>query len=137
VLRESALPDKGAHINLADFYLVVVSLGLVLAFGVGLGFVDICSASWWHRQPVQCGWRTLAGIDWDVEVACAKDLTKHIATTNHAECNANPSNSSATTSIKTTERERKEEEEEIGKEDLGLTCESHVHLSSSSTCVAN
>ncbi|XP_051182308.1 protein DETOXIFICATION 48 [Lolium perenne] len=102
VLRGSARPASGARINLASFYLVGMPVGLALAFGAGLGFAGL----WLGLLAAQAAcavWmaRAVAATDWDVEVARAKELTKPTATTNHAECNANTSNSSATTSAKT------------------------------------
>ncbi|XP_012704246.1 protein DETOXIFICATION 48 isoform X1 [Setaria italica] len=100
VLRGSARPASGARINLASFYLVGMPVGVALAFGARLGFAGL----WLGLLAAQAAcavWmaRAVAGTDWDVEVARAKELTKASTSNNHSECNATTTPASDITTV--------------------------------------
>ncbi|XP_062227651.1 protein DETOXIFICATION 52-like [Phragmites australis] len=76
VLRGSARPARAAHVNLGAFYLVGMPVAVLLAFGLGVGFVGL----WVGLLAAQvcCAGLMLCAIgstDWEAQAQRAQELT--------------------------------------------------------------
>ncbi|CAN6216574.1 unnamed protein product [Urochloa humidicola] len=76
VLRGSARPARAAHVNLGAFYLVGMPVAVLLAFGLGVGFVGL----WMGLLAAQvcCAGLMLCAVgstDWEVQARRAQELT--------------------------------------------------------------
>ncbi|KAJ1253737.1 hypothetical protein BS78_K201600 [Paspalum vaginatum] len=76
VLRGSARPTRAAHVNLGAFYLVGMPVAVLLAFGLGVGFVGL----WMGLLAAQvcCAGLMLCVVgstDWEAQARRAQELT--------------------------------------------------------------
>ncbi|CAL5038991.1 unnamed protein product [Urochloa decumbens] len=76
VLRGSARPARAAHVNLGAFYLVGMPVAVLLAFGLGVGFVGL----WVGLLAAQvcCAGLMLCAVgstDWEAQARRARELT--------------------------------------------------------------
>ncbi|CAN6169691.1 unnamed protein product [Urochloa humidicola] len=76
VLRGSARPARAAHVNLGAFYLVGMPVAVLLAFGLGVGFVGL----WMGLLAAQvcCAGLMLCAVgstDWEAQARRAQELT--------------------------------------------------------------
>ncbi|CAL5048253.1 unnamed protein product [Urochloa decumbens] len=76
VLRGSARPARAAHVNLGAFYLVGMPVAVLLAFGLGVGFVGL----WMGLLAAQvcCAGLMLCAVgstDWEAQARRARELT--------------------------------------------------------------
>jgi multidrug resistance protein, MATE family len=76
VLRGSARPTRAAHVNLGAFYLVGMPVAVLLAFGLGVGFVGL----WIGLLAAQvcCAGLMLfvvGSTDWEAQARRAQELT--------------------------------------------------------------
>ncbi|RCV21988.1 hypothetical protein SEVIR_4G151900v4 [Setaria viridis] len=76
VLRGSARPARAAHVNLGAFYLVGMPVAVLLAFGLGVGFVGL----WMGLLAAQvcCAGLMLCVVgstDWEAQARRAQELT--------------------------------------------------------------
>ncbi|CAN6207484.1 unnamed protein product [Urochloa humidicola] len=76
VLRGSARPARAAHVNLGAFYLVGMPVAVLLAFGLGVGFVGL----WVGLLAAQvcCAGLMLCAVgstDWEAQARRAQELT--------------------------------------------------------------
>ncbi|KAL6603925.1 hypothetical protein ACP70R_044286 [Stipagrostis hirtigluma subsp. patula] len=80
VLRGSARPARAAHVNLGAFYLVGTPVAVLLAFGLGVGFVGL----WVGLLAAQvcCAGLMLCVVgstDWEAQARRAQELTSSSA----------------------------------------------------------
>ncbi|KAL6841688.1 hypothetical protein ACP4OV_028517 [Aristida adscensionis] len=105
VLRGSARPARAAHVNLGAFYLVGMPVAVVLAFGVGVGFVGL----WMGLLAAQvcCAGLMLCVVgstDWEAQARRAQELTSSPASGAHA---------SAAAAAERARPEKGEQEEDV------------------------
>jgi multidrug resistance protein, MATE family len=76
VLRGTARPARAAHVNLGAFYLVGMPIAVLLAFGVGMGFVGLwiglLSAQVCCAGLMLC---VVGSTDWEAQARRARELT--------------------------------------------------------------
>ncbi|TVU07860.1 hypothetical protein EJB05_41232, partial [Eragrostis curvula] len=80
VLRGSARPVRAAHVNLGAFYLVGMPVAVLLAFGLGVGFVGL----WVGLLAAQvcCAGLMLCVVgstDWEAQARRAQELTSSLS----------------------------------------------------------
>ncbi|XP_066372407.1 protein DETOXIFICATION 52-like [Miscanthus floridulus] len=76
VLRGSARPMRAAHVNLGAFYLVGMPVAVLLAFGLGVGFVGLWMGL--LAAQVYCAGLMLfvvGSTDWEAQARRAQELT--------------------------------------------------------------
>ncbi|BAS98236.1 protein DETOXIFICATION 51 [Oryza sativa Japonica Group] len=86
VLRGTARPARAAHVNLGAFYLVGMPVAVVLAFGLGVGFVGL----WVGLLAAQvcCAGLMLCVVgstDWEAQARRAQALTSSAAVSGKAD----------------------------------------------------